>query len=63
MTTNKTKHINIRFHFVRDLIKDGTIALTWCPTENMLADILTKFSLPAARHMKLAMMMLNYSNK
>ena len=63
MTTNKTKHINIRFHFVRDLVKDGTITLTWCPTENMMADILTKFSLPAARHQKLAQMMLNYSCK
>ena len=63
MTTNKTKHINIRFHFVRDLVKDGTVELTWCPTENMLADILTKFSLPAARHKKLAMLMLNVGNE
>lgn len=63
MTTNKTKHINIRFHFVRDLVKDGTVELTWCPTENMLADILTKFSLPSARHKKLAMLMLNVSDK
>ncbi len=62
MTTNKTKHINIRFHFVRDLVKDGTIALTWCPTEDMMADILTKFSLSAGRHKKLAYMMLNIAN-
>ena len=62
MTTNKTKHINIRFHFVRDLVKDGTVALTWCPTEDMMADILTKFSLSARRHKKLAFMMLNITD-
>ena len=60
MTTNKTKHFNIIFHFVRDSVKDGTIALTWClSTESMMADILTKFSLSAGRHKQLALMMLN----
>ena len=63
MTTNKTKHINVKFHFVRDLVKDGTIAMTWCPTENMMADILTKFSLSAGRHKKLTFMMLNIADK
>ena len=59
MTTNKTKHINIRFHFVRDLVRDKIVKLEWCPTAEMMADILTKFSLPAARHAKLALMMMN----
>ena len=59
MTTGKTKHIDIRYHFVRDLVNDNTISLTWCPTEDMIADILTKFSLPAARHKKLSTLMMN----
>ena len=37
-----TKHINIRFHFIRKAIKDGMILLTYCPTQIMTADLLTK---------------------
>ena len=38
----RTKHIDTRFHFIRDLIKDNVIEIKYCPTEHMLADILTK---------------------
>ena len=38
----RTKHIDIRWHFIKFCIDDGTIAITYCPTENMTADILTK---------------------
>ena len=41
----RTKHIDIRFHFIRQVISDGTLTLTYCPTDDMTADILTK-SLP-----------------
>jgi len=37
-----TKHIDVRFHFVREAISDGTILLSYCPTQHMTADILTK---------------------
>jgi hypothetical protein len=36
------KHINIRFHFICKTIKDGTFNLVYCPTNEMMADILTK---------------------
>jgi len=39
---NRTKHIDIRHHFVRDAITDGIISLKYIPTEDQLADILTK---------------------
>lgn len=29
----RTKHINVRFHFIRDLIKDGVIELVYCGTK------------------------------
>jgi hypothetical protein len=48
MTTSKSKHIDIKYHYIRDLIKQGSIRLIWCPTDEMLADILTKFSLPSS---------------
>ena len=39
---NKTKHINIRHHFVRDLVETGSIEIKYTPTTDMLADIMTK---------------------
>jgi hypothetical protein len=38
----KSKHIDIKYHFVRDLVGDKTIKLKYCPTKEMVADILTK---------------------
>lgn len=38
----KTKHIDIKIHFVRDLINSGKIEINYCPSENMVADIFTK---------------------
>lgn len=39
---SRTKHIDIRYHFVREAILNKTVQLQYCPTEFMLADILTK---------------------
>ena len=38
----RTKHIDIKYHFVREKTQDGTIELKYCPTNEMVADILTK---------------------
>jgi hypothetical protein len=38
----KAKHINMRTHFVRELIANGTITLVKISTEDMVADMLTK---------------------
>jgi hypothetical protein len=38
----RCKHIDVRFHFLRDLTKDGIVELVHCRTEDQLADILTK---------------------
>ena len=47
----KTKHIDIRYHFVQDLIENGVIRLEYCATTNMVADILMK-GLPRDAHEK-----------
>ncbi len=44
----QTKHIDIRYHFIRYTIQDGQIKLIYCPTEDMIADILTK-ALPSSK--------------
>lgn len=38
----KTKHIDIKYHFIREKVLDNTIELSYCPTNDMLADMLTK---------------------
>ncbi|GJQ95879.1 retrovirus-related pol polyprotein from transposon TNT 1-94 [Tanacetum coccineum] len=39
---SRTKHIDIRYHFIRDLILKGDIELYFIPTQYQLADIFTK---------------------
>ncbi|MGI4673442.1 Ty1/Copia family ribonuclease HI, partial [Klebsiella pneumoniae] len=37
-----TKHISIRYHFIREHVEEGDIELHFVPTEQQLADIFTK---------------------
>ena len=38
----RSKHIDIKYYFVRDMVQDGTISMEWISTEKQLADIFTK---------------------
>lgn len=40
--SQRTKHIDIKYHFVKDAITNDKIDIQYCPTETMLADIMTK---------------------
>ena len=42
------KHIDIQYHFMREKIESGEIALEYCPTVDQLADLFTK-PLPKVR--------------
>ena len=42
----RSKHIDVRFHFVRDVISDKKIEIHYVPSKQQLADIFTK-PLPA----------------
>src|SRR3979411_1196190 len=48
---NRTKHIDVKFDFIRESSQNGLIQLAYIPTDEMVADILTK-SLPRDRHEK-----------
>ena len=39
---SRTKHIDIRNHFIRELVEDKVISLEHVTTENQIADIFTK---------------------
>ena len=38
----RTRHINVRHHFLRDNVEKGNIVLTYFPIEEQIADIFTK---------------------
>lgn len=45
----RTKHIDVRYHYTRQAVADGKVYLKYCPTEKVVADIMTK----ALRRIKL----------
>ena len=54
VTTNRTKHIDIKYHFVRQCVATQKVKLVWVESVHMLADILTKFSIPTVQHSSLS---------
>lgn len=38
----RTKHIEIQHHYIRETAAQGIVRISYCPTEHMTADILTK---------------------
>ena len=56
---SRTKHIDIKYHFIRDHIDDKSVDVVYCQTQDQLADMLTK-ALPGPtfiRHRKNAGLM------
>ena len=49
LSTSRAKHIEIRYHYVRDMWEQGKIELVYVPTATMTVDVLTK-ALPRDRH-------------
>jgi hypothetical protein len=45
----RSKHIDLRYHFIRDAVKKHPIKILYLPTEKMIADVLTK-ALPKENH-------------
>jgi hypothetical protein len=44
----RMKHIDVHYHFIQWIVKEGKLCLIYCPTEDMVADVLTK-ALPSAK--------------
>ena len=38
----RTKHVDIKYHFIHDLVEAERIKLTYCASKDMVADMLTK---------------------
>ncbi len=39
---SRTKHIDIRYHFVKERVQSNEIVLAYCQTSKMIADMITK---------------------
>jgi hypothetical protein len=52
----RMKHVDVTAHFLRDHVEKKDVVLSWCPTEEMVADILTK-ALATAEFRKFTQMM------
>ena len=39
---SRSKHIDIKYHFIKEKISDKTINIEYVSTDDMIADILTK---------------------
>ena len=48
---DRTKHIAVRHHFIRDEIEEQRIRVEYIPTGDQVADVLTK-ALPREKHEK-----------
>jgi len=42
IVNKRSKHIDVKFRFIHELVKDRIIRLKYCPTSEQIADILTK---------------------
>jgi len=47
-TSERIKHIDVRFHFIRDHVKKGSVKLMHVASQDQVADIFTKL-LPNTR--------------
>ena len=47
----RTKHIEVHYHFIHWVVENGALRLVYCPTADMVADVLTKaLPLPKVKH-------------
>ena len=49
--SSRGKHIEVQYHYIRDIVQKGEIKITYVPTCDMIADPLTK-GIPAENFIK-----------
>ena len=41
-SSKRTRHLNIRYFFLTDQIEKGNLAVKFCPTDDVIADFMSK---------------------
>jgi transposase InsO family protein len=62
VTSSRTKHVALRFNFVREKLQANLVQMIYCPTQDMVADIMTKI-LPNPQHCKLRWILMGGATK
>ena len=57
-STRRTRHIDIRYFFVKDRIANGEVHVDFCPTDEMWADYFTK-PLQGAKFLQIRRVIMN----
>jgi hypothetical protein len=53
----RTKHVDIKYHFVTETVERGDVVLKWIPTTEQQADIFTKaLAAPVFTHLRQQLM-------
>lgn len=47
----RSKHIDVKHNFIREVLQEGSVEIYYVPTEDMIADVLTK-GLSKEKHFK-----------
>ena len=56
----RTRHFNIKYFYITDLIQRNEVQIQYCPTDDMIADYMTK-PLVGAKFVELRKHILNYT--
>ena len=57
LTKNSLVNARSKYHFNREKVESGEVVLKYCPSAEMIADVMTK-PLPAPQHRALTMLMM-----
>ena len=57
-SSKRTKHIKVRYFFIKDMMEQGEMEIKYCPTEQMWSNVLTK-PLQGQQFWKIRVMLIN----
>ena len=57
----KSKHLDVRYFFVRQKVEEERITVHWVETKQQLADLFTK-ALPEDQHWRLTLVVMGHSS-
>ena len=61
-SSKRTKHINVRYYFIKDRIESGEVCIVHCPATEMIGDFFTK-PLQGAMFLRFRNIIMNIKNK